>query len=83
MMTVEEFARMSTPETGDYELADGELVLLPGANPMQAKSPRCSGRVDRTKVPVPFAPDIAVEVLAPSDMAGCSTSRTARLSASI
>jgi Uma2 family endonuclease len=36
LMTVEEFARMSTSETEDYELVEGELVPLPSANPMHA-----------------------------------------------
>jgi Uma2 family endonuclease len=111
LMTVEEFARMSTSETEDYELVAGELVPLPSANPMQAyirgrleqvlwnyfdhnptgvvlsevdcrinentvRRPDLAifvaGRldgVDRTKIPLPFAPDIAVEVLSPSEIA--------------
>jgi Uma2 family endonuclease len=111
LMTVEEFARMSTPETEDYELVEGVLVPLPSANPMHAHvrdrlvqllwnyfdqrptgvvlgevdcrigsdtvrrpdlaiflAGRLDG-VDRKKVPMPFAPDIAVEVLSPSETA--------------
>jgi Uma2 family endonuclease len=37
LMTVEEFARMSTSETEYYKLVDGKLVPLPSANPMQAE----------------------------------------------
>ena len=111
LMTVDEFARMSTSETGDYELVGGELVPLPSANPMNADIRDClvqvlrnyfdqnpTGRVlsevdcrineetvrrpdlaifvagrldgvDRKKIPLPFAPDIAVEVLSPSEIA--------------
>ncbi len=36
-MTVEQFAQMTTSETEDYELVEGELVPLPSANPMHAK----------------------------------------------
>jgi len=35
-VTVEEFVRMSTPETEDYELVGGELVPLPSVNPTHA-----------------------------------------------
>ncbi len=40
-MTVEEFARMSTAETEDYELVEAELVPLPGASPMHADIRDC------------------------------------------
>ena len=109
LMTVEEFAHMTTSETEDYELVEGELIPLASANPMHADirglvehlmrgyfESNPIGRVlaevdcrladdlvrrpdlsiflsdrlkdiDRKKVPVPFAPDIAVEVLSPSE----------------
>lgn len=110
-MTVEEFARMSTPETADYELVDGALMALSGATPLHAKVrhnverilgnyfaqhpigvalgeldcvtvpgtvrrpdvsvfllDRLAG-VDRKRIPVPCAPDIAVEVISPSESA--------------
>ena len=111
LMTVEEFAQMTTPDTEDYELVEGELVPLSSANPIHAEiggslehllrgyfEQHPMGRVlrevgcrisqdtvrrpdvaifvagrldgiDRKKVPVPFAPDIAVEVLSPSETA--------------
>jgi Uma2 family endonuclease len=110
-MTVEEFARMCTAETQDYELVEGELIPLPSANPIHAdirgrleyvlrhyfySNPAglvlsevdcqinddtvrrpdlaifLAGRldgVDRRNIPLPFAPDIAVEVLFPSETA--------------
>jgi Uma2 family endonuclease len=111
LMTVEEFARMRTSETEDYELVEGELVPLPSANPTHAQirgrleqllrnyfdqnlagivlsevdcqisketvrrpdlaifaAGRLDG-VDRNKIPLPFAPDIAVEVLSPPEIA--------------
>jgi Uma2 family endonuclease len=37
LMTVEEFARMCTSETEDYELVEGKLVALQSANPMHAQ----------------------------------------------
>ena len=109
LMTVEEFARMTTPDTEDYELVEGELVPLSSANPRHAhvrdrlvqalwnyfdQSPTgvllsevdcrisqetvrrpdlsifVAGRldgIDQNKIPLPFAPDIAVEVLSPSE----------------
>ncbi len=36
LMSVEEFAQMTTSETEDYELVEGELVLLPSASPLHA-----------------------------------------------
>lgn len=36
LLTVEDFARMSTSETEDCELVGGELVPLPNANPLHA-----------------------------------------------
>ena len=109
LITVEEFAQMTTSETEDYELVEGELVPLPSANPMHAdvrgrlehllrsyfesnpigvvlgevdcrineelvRRPDLSillsirlKDLDRKRVPLPFAPDIAVEVLSPSE----------------
>jgi len=111
LLTVEEFARMSSSATEDFELVEGELVSLPSANPIHADIRDClvqilrnyfdrnpTGRVlsevdcrisdnivrrpdlsiflagrldgvDRKKTPLPFAPDIAVEVLSPSETA--------------
>jgi Uma2 family endonuclease len=110
-MTVDEFVRMSTSETEDYELVGGELVPLPSANAIHADIRGClvqilrnyfdqnpAGRVlseadcqinedtvrrpdlaifvagrlegvDRKRIPLPFAPDIAIEVLSPSEIA--------------
>ena len=112
LMTVEDFAQMTTADTEDYELVDGELILMSSANPMHAyicgllvqllrnyfdrttagmvlgevdcrigirtvRRPDLAiflrGRlkdIDRNKVPLPFAPDIAVEVLSPSETVG-------------
>jgi Uma2 family endonuclease len=109
LMTVEEFAQMTTSETEDYELVEGELIPLLSASPIHAKvrqnverhvanyldrSPvgavlaevdcrikeglvrrpdvsiflvRRLGEIDPMSVPLPFAPDIAVEVLSPSE----------------
>ncbi len=111
LMTVDEFSQMSTSDTEDFELVEGELIPLPSANPLHAKirqnieltvalylrenpvavvvaemdcrtGPATVRRpdvavflarrfrdVDPKKVPVPFAPDIAVEVLSPSETA--------------
>jgi Uma2 family endonuclease len=111
LMTVEEFEQMQTSETEDYELVDGELVLLPSATPRHGKIRDLAGhllwayfkgnpigeaiseidcrlaeytvrqpdlaiflgehvkQMDIDKIPVPFAPDIAVEVLSPSEKA--------------
>ena len=110
-MTVEWFANMSTPETEDYELVDGELIPLSSGTFRHAKvrgrlerltnsyfdrnqigeafgevdcrvSPDTVRRpdlsiflgerlrqIDLDKIPAPFAPDIAVEVLSPSESA--------------
>ena len=110
-MTVEDFAEMATSETEDFELVEGKLIALPGANPTHAKIRQNAERrvadyfdrnpigvilaeidcrtgpetvrrpdlavflanrlkdLDRKKVPVPFAPDIAMEVLSPSESA--------------
>lgn len=110
-MTVEEFARMTTSETVDYELVEGELLPLSSGTPLHAKirqniehqlvvyfsrhpvgvvlsevdcltlattvrrpdisiflRDRLDG-VDRKKIPLPCAPNIAVEVLSPSESA--------------
>jgi Uma2 family endonuclease len=109
LMTVDEFAQMTTSETEDYELVDGELVPLPSASPLHAKIRQNVERqvavyfdqkpvgvvlgevdcritdeivrrpdvaiflasrlkdIDWKRVPLPFAPDIAVEVLSPSE----------------
>jgi len=37
LLTAQEFAQMSTPETEDYELVEGELIALPGATPLHGK----------------------------------------------
>ena len=109
LMTVEEFARMTTPETVDFELVEGELIPLSSGTPLHAKirhnierelgnylalhpigvvlgevdcltvgttvrrpdisiflRDRLAG-VDRKKIPLPCAPNIAVEVLSPSE----------------
>lgn len=111
LMTVEEFSRMSTSDTEDYELVEGELIPLSSGNPIHADirgllehllrtyfaqhpvgrvlsevdcrigqatvrrpdlaifvAGRLDG-VDRKKIPLPLAPDIAVEVLSPSETA--------------
>src|SRR5271165_1275634 len=109
LMTVEDFARMNTAETEDYELVEGELVPLPTGSPLHAdirgqfehllrgyfernpigrvlaeiscqlsddtvRQPDLAiflaarlGAIDRKKIPLPFAPDIAVEVISPSE----------------
>ena len=111
LMTVEEFAQMTVPETEDYELVDGELVALSSGTPLHAKirqnvewllrnyfagkqlglllgevDCRVSNNtvrrpdvsiflgtrlreIDSAAIPIPFAPDIAVEVLSPSEKA--------------
>ena len=111
LMTVEDFAQMTTAETEDFELVEGELIPLSSANPLHAKIRQNVERrladyfdantrgvvlgevdcqlthetvrrpdaaifflnrlqgVDRQKIPMPFAPDIAVEVLSPSESA--------------
>jgi Uma2 family endonuclease len=110
-MTVEQFAEMVTDETADYELVEGELVLLSSgtpwhneirdlvayflrgyfrANPLgkvyveidcrvgedTVRKPDVSvflaervKQIDRKKIPIQFAPDIAVEVISPSERA--------------
>ncbi len=111
LMTVEEFARMTTPETVDFELVEGELIPWSSGTPLHAKIrqniehqlviyfsrhpigvvlgevdcltvgttvrrpdisifllDRLQG-VDRKKIPLPCAPNIAVEVLSPSESA--------------
>jgi Uma2 family endonuclease len=109
LMTVEQFARMQTSETEDYELAEGELIPLASGTPLHCMIRDQAGDMIRTwfranpigraitevdcrlgsgtthrpdlsvflgtkahafdlnEIPVPFAPDIAVEVLSPSD----------------
>jgi len=111
LMTADQFAQMSTAETEDYELVEGELIRLPSGNPLHAeirgrteqlmrnhfernpigvvlgeidcritdgtvRRPDVSvflgdrfKQIDPNKIPVPFAPDIAVEVLSPSESA--------------
>jgi len=111
VMSVEDFAQMTTAETEDYELLEGELIPLPSATPAHAelrgalesllreyfrrnriakvyaevdcrlteesvRRPDLSillsanlRALDPNKVPVPFAPDIAVEILSPSETA--------------
>ena len=111
LMTVEEFAQISAPETEDYELVEGELSPLPSATPTHGlicenvslligtyflenrigkvlsevdcrvaddtvRRPDRSiflaarlAQIDPKTVPIPFAPDIAVEVLSHSEMA--------------
>jgi Uma2 family endonuclease len=111
LMTVEEFARMKTADTEDYELVEGELVLLASGTPKHSiirdnlarifhgyfrKKPgglaisetdcrifpetirrpdvavfleEKAQRIDQNKYPVPFPPDIAVEILSPSEAA--------------
>ncbi len=111
LMTVDEFARMATGETEDYELVEGELVPMPSGTPMHGeirgrlesliraylrrnrigrtiaevdcqiatsvvRRPDLSiflgvqaTTIDPNRVPVPFAPDIAVEILSPSETA--------------
>ena len=111
LMTVEEFAQLSTSETEDYELVAGELIILSSGTPRHAQLRRRIERllenyfernaigepfgevdcrlsddtvrrpdlaiylgekiqlIDRNRIPVPFAPDIAVEVLSPSERA--------------
>ena len=111
LMTVEQFARMTTPETVDFELVEGELIPLSSGTPLHAKVrqnvefqlriyfaqhsigvalgevdclttrhtvrrpdvsvfllDRLEG-VDRKKIPLPCAPNIAVEVISPSESA--------------
>ena len=111
LMTAAQFGEMRTAETEDFELVDGELVLMSSGTPRHAwirsridrflaehfeKHPlgRAYAEVDcritsdtvrrpdvavflgeRLKlldvdsIPAPFAPDIAVEVLSPSESA--------------
>ena len=111
LITVEEFARMTTPETEDFELVEGELLPLPSANFQHAiirqnveyflrvyfsqkkigktvaevdcrvgadtvRRPDVSvflskrlQELDPKRVPLVFAPDIAVEILSPSETA--------------
>ena len=112
VMTVEQFARMTTAETEDFELVEGELIPLSGGTRRHCKIRdfvvilmqtyfRC-GRVGEAigyidcrlsedtvhkpdvsiflgaerlrqlegdTIPLPIAPDIAVEVLSPSESA--------------
>jgi Uma2 family endonuclease len=111
LMTVEDFAALSTSETEDFELIDGELIPISSGNPMHGfvrgriefaiqsylklhpigrvvseidcrlfhdtvRRPDVSiflgdriRTIDPRQVPVPFAPDIAVEVLSRSESA--------------
>ena len=111
LITVEEFAKLRTSDTEDYELVAGELAPLPSGTPhhsiirdrlgdlirayfrankrgqaiaemdcqtiqgtirrpdlsifLEAKSQQ----IDWNKYPIPFAPDIAIEILSPSESA--------------
>ena len=111
LITAEQFARLQTPETEDYELVDGELIRLSSGTPRHDKTRHRIRRLlddyfdgkrngdvygeidcelseikvrrpdlsiflgerakqfDVNSIPVPFAPDIAVEVLSPSESA--------------
>ena len=111
LITVKEFAQMSTGDTEDYELVEGELVPLASGTPLHAKirqnfefqaltyfdvhpigliladfdcqiTPYRTRRrdlsiffapslkkLDFNNIPLPFAPDIAVNVLSPSKSA--------------
>ncbi len=111
LMTVEQFAQMSTADTEDYELVEGELIPLPSGTPRHNKIRDLIGhllwiyfrgnpigealaendcriaedtvrrpdvsiflgerlrRIDLDKIPAPFAPDIALEVLSASESA--------------
>ena len=111
LMTVEDFARLRTSETEDYELVEGELIILSSGTIRHNKlrdllghflwayfkgrsigdaigeidcqlsddtvrRPDVAiflgenfGHLDQSRIPVPFAPDIAVEVLSPSEKA--------------
>ena len=111
LITADEFANMSFPETERYELVEGELIPLPTGTPrhcmirdwlgclvrdylrrnpigrviweiecrisdVMVRIPDLSiflgeraRQIDLDRVPVPFAPDIAVEVLSPSESA--------------
>lgn len=109
LMTIEQFAQMSTAETEDYELIEGELIPSPSGTPIHnmirdmigallwmyfrgnpigkavaendcriaedtVRRPDVSiflgerlRQIDLHKIPAPFAPDIALEVLSPSE----------------
>ena len=111
LMTVEDFARLRTSETEDYELVEGELIILSSGTIRHNKLRDLLGHflwayfkgrsigdaigeidcqlsddtvrrpdvaiflgenfrhLDQSRIPVPFAPDIAVEVLSPSEKA--------------
>ncbi len=111
LMTVEEFSRMHTAETEDFELVEGELIPLSSGTPRHAFVRDLAGdylrsylrrnragravaevdcrikdetirrpdlsvflgdrfqAVDLDSIPIPFAPDIAVEVLSASESA--------------
>jgi hypothetical protein len=72
-MTIEPFAQLHTAGTEDYELVRRELVRWSSATPLHARVRRRVERLvenyfeqfDLTRIPVPFAPGIAVEVLCP------------------
>ena len=109
LITADEYAQMSFPESERYELVEGELVPLPSGTPRHClirdlighliwdylrrnpigkaiyeldcrispvivRMPDLSiflgeraRQINLDEVPVPFAPDIAVEVLSPSE----------------
>ncbi|MBY0503273.1 MAG: Uma2 family endonuclease [Bryobacteraceae bacterium] len=111
LMTVEQFARMETAETEDYELVEGELVPWSSGTPKHNKIRDLLGhllwsyfktnpigeaiakvdcqlssetvrrpdvavflserlrQIDLDRIPAPVAPDIAIEVLSPSERA--------------
>lgn len=109
LITADEYAQMTFPETERFELVEGELVPLPSGtprhclirdfigdtvraylrkhpigraiheldcriSPVMVRMPDLSiflgeraRQINLDEVPVPFAPDIAVEVLSPSE----------------
>jgi len=111
MMTVEQFGKMKTADTEDYELVDGELIPFSSGTPRHNKIRDLSGhllwnyfeahpigeafaendcllagdtirrpdiaiflgdrarQIDLDVIPAPFAPDIALEILSPSESA--------------
>jgi Uma2 family endonuclease len=83
LMTVAGFSQMQTAETEDYELVEGEPIPLSSGTPRHSiisadtvRRPDVSvffgdrlREIDMNTIPVPFAPDIAVEVLSSSESA--------------
>ena len=79
IMIAGDFGQLKTSETEDFELVNGELIPWSSGTPLHAKmrrrldvsiflKERLQG-MDWNKIPVPFAPDIAVEILSPSESA--------------